>query len=135
MRALATILLLLTGAAAQAQPATPEPDAAAAALELKLFLETRVRADYRVASFNVDKPKSLGPVRRLVHYQARVEFPNGVNPSGRAALRNERVQVVTGSLERLSSERVVVDLQRDAKFINSQRGWVMQVGTTLYPIK
>jgi hypothetical protein len=128
MLRLAVLLLVLGMVTAVA--AGPGPSEAAA--ELQLFLRKHIQADHRVLSFAVTGGKDVSPMRRVISYRARIEFPHGLNPAARAALRNEKVTVRQGSIEALSSQKIVLDLERDAKFVRAQNRWAAQVGTTRY---
>ena len=125
---LASLLLHTAGATV----ALAEPGNAEAAVDLKLFLTGNVGKDYRVLNFNVAEQENVGPVRRHIRYQARVEFSNGLNATSRAALRGEDIDVIEGSVEELSSAKLVVDLRRQARFVQTEHGWVLQVGTTRF---
>ena len=124
---LALVLLVLGTLAAAAQPGPSD-----AAAELQLFLQKHIQARHRVLSFAVTGHKDVSLVRRVISYKARIEFPLGLNPGARAALRNENVTVQQGSIEALSSQKIVLDLERDAKFVRAQNRWAVQVGTTRY---
>jgi hypothetical protein len=130
MRAALVLLLWVISSCAHAQPGPAE-----AAAELKLFLEKEIRSDHRVVSFQVIGQPEDSPNRRFVRYEARVEFPNGLSPIGRQLLRNEQVRVVEGSLQELSSRRIVLDLTRVANFRRTPSGWAAIVGTTRYLLK
>ena len=128
MRFLLAGLLVALGASAKADPV--DADAAA---ELRLFLSTTA-ADYRVLDFRVLDREVVGPVRRYIRYRARIEFPYALSPEGRALLAHENVEVVQGKINELSSAKLVVELHREAKFVHTQHGWFVQVGTTRYPL-
>jgi hypothetical protein len=91
-------------------------------------------AEHRVLDFRVLHHESVGPVRRYIHYQARVEFPYALSPQGRALLAHENVAVLQGKFNELSSVKLVVELHREAKFVHTQHGWFVQVDTTRYPL-
>jgi hypothetical protein len=70
MRFILAALLLMWAATASAEPGDAD-----AATELKLFLSKSLEADYRVLDFRVLDHENVGPVRRYIRYQARIEFP------------------------------------------------------------
>jgi hypothetical protein len=113
-------------------PAAADPRAADAALELQIFLHNQEHTDYRVLSFDVVDARKVGEVRRTITYRARVEFPSGLSPAARAALRHENISVQQGDIETLSSRKIIVNLEREAVFVLAQNRWAVQIGTTRY---
>ena len=114
MRMSITLLALLIGCAVAR--AEPEPGPAEAALDLQLFLERQAQVEYRVLNFKVISEEKLHEQRKHVRYAARIEFPTGLSPTARQALKNADVKWIAGTLEELSSKPVLVELNREARF-------------------
>jgi hypothetical protein len=129
MRFLVLAVLLMWAAVARAEPGDAD-----AAVELRLFLSNRLGEDYRVLNFRVLDHENVGPVRRHIRYLARVEFPHALSLDRRALLAREDVQIIEGKMDVLSSARLVVELRREARFIHTEHGWVVQIDTTRYPL-
>jgi hypothetical protein len=119
------LALLISGAVARAEPGPAE-----AALDLKLFLETQAQAQHRVLDFRIVTQARLNEFHKHVRYEARIEFPTGLSPSARRALKNSDVKWITGALEELSSKPVLIELSREARFRKIYSRWSTLIGNT-----